>query len=372
MRIVFHHEIPDDDGLRGQWNHLVGQMARAEVFYTYEWALALQRAYGKAASPLLALAYDNDSLVGIFCARRCHPLKLSFFAAETADYCDFVSAPNRRLEFINLILRELKIFGYRDLTLANLPLDSASTLALGCAAGEQKYSCFSRPAYRCAQIDLSSVDLRTSVRESVAQKQVVRRDLKAMSKLGPVELVHLRTWADISAALPAFEQAHIARFRHQGRISPLLHDERGTFLRELARLLAMQRWMTLSCLTLAGTPVAWNFGFEFRGSYFWYQPTFSESVAKYSPGSCLLAKVILEACEREDVRRIDLGLGDEGYKERFATSYRSTLQATVTSSSARYLKECLRYRAASAIKSAPRMESYIRRAMAHLSGSSSA
>jgi CelD/BcsL family acetyltransferase involved in cellulose biosynthesis len=186
-----------------------------------------------------------------------------------------------------------------------------------------------------------------------------------MSKLGPVELVQLRTWNAISSALPAFEQAQIARFRAQGKESPLVDDERRRFIAELARLLATQRWVTLSCLMLGGRPVAWNYGFEFAGSWFWYQPTFEESVARYSPGSCLLASTILEACDRKDVNRIDLGLGEEGYKERFATSHRRTQHVTVTASSARYVKETLRYRAASTIKSSPRMENYVRRILAH-------
>ena len=38
MRLVVHRNIPDDTGLRDQWNTLVAEMERPEVFYTHEWA----------------------------------------------------------------------------------------------------------------------------------------------------------------------------------------------------------------------------------------------------------------------------------------------------------------------------------------------
>ena len=45
MRLVLHREIPEDNILAGQWNQLVQQMEFPEVFYTYEWSLAVSRAY---------------------------------------------------------------------------------------------------------------------------------------------------------------------------------------------------------------------------------------------------------------------------------------------------------------------------------------
>ncbi len=38
MRVTGYDAIPEDEGLRRQWNELVLQMERPEIFYTYEWA----------------------------------------------------------------------------------------------------------------------------------------------------------------------------------------------------------------------------------------------------------------------------------------------------------------------------------------------
>ncbi len=362
LRLVLHREIPDDDILARQWNQLVWQMESPEVFFTYEWALAVSRAYRASITPLLFLAYEQDSLVGVV-ALATHPTqeRTTFLAGTTADYCDFISRPGLRLEFVKLVVSELRHLKISQLVLANLPADSATARALPFATHAQEYSLFSRSAFQCAQVVLSSAGKRESVKQSVQRRQMYRRHLKAMSKMGPVELRHWRSWKDIAEALPKFERAHIARFLSTGRTSNLASRERHDFIVELAKLLSRQGWITLTSLNVGEEPAAWNYGFEFAGSWFWYMPTFDNAFERYYPGLCLLGKIIEQACERHEINRVDLGLGAESYKNRFATGTRKTSDVTITASTARHLKEIVRYRAASAIKSSPPLEHYIRR-----------
>ena len=362
MLLVLHREIPDDDSLARQWNELVQQMECPEVFYTYQWALAVSRAYDASIQPLLMLAFEQGSLVGV-AALAIDPAhqQATFLASTTADYCDFVSHPQHRSEFVDLVFSELRSLKIPQLVLANLPADSATSRALPLAAHAHEYSLFARPAFRCAQVVLSSPEQKESIRQSVQRKQMLRRHMKAMSKIAPVELSHLRSWEDISAALPKFEQAHIARFSSTGRVSNLARVERHAFLAELAKLLSGRGWITLTSLNVGDEPVAWNYGFQFAGSWFWYMPTFDSSFQRYYPGLCLLAKIVEEACASPEIDRVDLGLGAEGYKERFATGARQTLNVSITASTARHLKEIVRYHAVSAIRSAPPLEHCIRR-----------
>ncbi len=361
MRLVLHQEIPDDDRLARQWNELVQQMECPEVFYTYQWALAVSRAYRDSITPLLMLAYEQDSLVGVAAlATETSQTEARFIAGTTADYCDFISHPDRRSDFLELMFRDLRNLNIPVLVLANLPADSASSRALPLAAHTHEYSLFSRPAFQCAQVVLSSPEQKKSIKHTVQHKQMLRRHLKAMSKIGPVELCNLRSWEDIAAALPKFEQTHIARFISTGRISNLAQAERRAFLAELANLLSGPGWIALTSLKVGDEPVAWNYGFRFAGSWFWYMPTFDSGFRRYYPGLCLLAKIVEQACESPEINRVDLGLGAEGYKERFATGFRQTLEVTVTASTARHFKEIVRYRAASAIKSSPPLEHCVR------------
>ena len=58
MRIVVLRKIPEEPSLLRQWDDLVLQMERPEVFYTSEWALAVQSAYQASLKPLLLLGSD--------------------------------------------------------------------------------------------------------------------------------------------------------------------------------------------------------------------------------------------------------------------------------------------------------------------------
>ena len=79
------------------------------MFYTCEWALAVQSAYQASLKPLLFLGYDGDDLVGVAClGTDTGEQNVSFLAATTADYCEFLSHPQRRAEFVDKVFAELR------------------------------------------------------------------------------------------------------------------------------------------------------------------------------------------------------------------------------------------------------------------------
>jgi CelD/BcsL family acetyltransferase involved in cellulose biosynthesis len=145
-----------------------------------------------------------------------------------------------------------------------------------------------------------------------------------------------------------------------GRVSNIAYPDRQVFLAELAKALSSMGWMALTRLSVGDRAVGWNYGFRFAGSWFYYQPTFDTALQQYSPGVCLLSKMVEEACDDATIDVIDLGLGAEGYKERFATGVRETLHITMATSAAICLKAKMRYQAATMVKSVPRLENWIR------------
>jgi CelD/BcsL family acetyltransferase involved in cellulose biosynthesis len=197
-------------------------------------------------------------------------------------------------------------------------------------------------------------------------KKMVRRSLSAMGREAPVRLAHARSWDAIDPILPQFVQAHIARFRATGRISNMAQPERQVFLAELAKLLSEAGWLTLTRMMSGEKVLAWNYGFQFHGTWFWYQPTFDSELEKYSPGFCLLAKLIEEAAENPGISTVDLGLGAEEYKERFANKTRETLYVTLRASAVKHWREIVRYRAAEMVKTSPRLEAGVRAVVARL------
>jgi CelD/BcsL family acetyltransferase involved in cellulose biosynthesis len=364
LQIVLRQEIPEDENLRSQWNALVEEMECPEVFYTYEWALAVDRAYRASRTPLLLLAYEEGALVGVAALSvDAATGKAAFLTSTTADYCDFVCSPQRRPALVDAVFSELRRSGTQALVLANLPASSATMATLAADAGKHGYSLFSRPAYLCSRVVLGSPSERQSAKQSVQSKQMLRRHLKTMAKTGPVRLDHRKSWERIAEVLPGFTTAHVGRFLASGRSSNLADPARQSFLVELAKLLAVPGWINVSCLMVGDQQAAWNYGFQYAGSWFWYQPTFDSRFQRLYPGLCLLAKIVEEACDNPDINRVDLGLGEEKYKEWLATGSQQTLYITATISKAAYVKEFARYHTASAIKRVPLMENCLRGAL---------
>ncbi len=123
MKLVVYQGIPDDASLRNGWNDCVQQMERPEIFFTYEWALAVSRAYKDSLKPLLFVGYEGESIVGGV-ALAIGRAETVFLNSATADYCDFICDPKYRAQFVDTVFTELRRLGVPSLVLANLPADS--------------------------------------------------------------------------------------------------------------------------------------------------------------------------------------------------------------------------------------------------------
>lgn len=361
-------EIPEDEDLGRQWNALVEGMEQPQVFFTYEWALAVQRAYHETLRPLLFLAYDDAaSLYGVVSlATNCSEGQASFLGAATGDYCDFLSLPPNRKTLVEVVFAELEKLKLGRIVLANLPSDSSTVSAIQEAAGRSHRWCFSRTAYQCAQILLEPLQRKRGEKPVLPRKKMLRRFLNAMGREGPVRLDHGRSWEDIGPVLDQFVLAHVARFLITQRISNLARPERRMFLSELAKVLSGYGAVVLTRMMVRDRAIAWNYGFQFHGTWFWYQPTFDAELEKYSPGFCLLAKIVEEAAENSALSVVDLGLGAEEYKERFANHTRETLHLTLQTSALGHFREALRYYVATLVKASPATEAWARNLRARL------
>jgi len=326
VRVTVLKEIPEDPDLSKAWNTLVVAMENPEVFFTYQWALAASRGFQTRLSPLLFLMYDSDQLAGVVALAidPNAPRAAFFLTSSTADYCDIVSTPANREAVLLALLQEIQSLGLSDLVLANVPSNSATLKELPSVAGSRHFYLTSRPAYNCGVVQLGGEEQRETLLRTLATRGKERRALKKLSTLGSVKVIHLTEPEQIGVSLESIVSAQISRFLASNRVSPLVGPERRAFLRQLSDLLSHSGWLKISQLEIDGRPVAWNYGFRFAGSWFWYLPTFQMEYEHLSPGSCLLRLMVEEGARDASLRRLDLGLGDEPYKQRFANNTRET------------------------------------------------
>ena len=252
--------------------------------------------------------------------------------------------------------------GFAELRFANVPSDSISASALAGAIEASHYSVFVRAAYACARVLLHTAENRKQTSKSAIRK--LRRMASGEPGAGQISVVHECDWGQVDTEFTQFALAHVGRFLTAGKVSNLVHSERRAFLRELAKLLAAQGWLTFSTLKLDGQTIAWNYGFRFAGSWFWYQPAFDSEQQHLSPGTHLLCEILREASADTEIRTVDLGLGDEGYKQRYAKAARQTLHISASRSKLRFVAEVCRYRVAGFVKKSPRVEKEVRRNIA--------
>jgi CelD/BcsL family acetyltransferase involved in cellulose biosynthesis len=354
VKVTVLAEIPEDPEIVTAWNNLVFRMERPEVFFTHQWALAASRAFSDSHRPLTFLAYESGKLAGVapMATNRESPDIAFFLTAGTADYCDIVSEPQTRGAVLAAVFAEMKRLRTRSLVLANVPSESRTLRALTSIARSHGFYLHERPAYDCGVISLGDREQRQAVLQSVMRKQSEKRGLKKLGQLGPVRLTHLNG-EQSEMALRSIFAAQISRFLATNRLSPLIHEPRRLFLIELGKLLASVGWLKISQLEVDGRPVAWNYGFRFFDSWFWYLPTFHIQLEESSPGSCLLRLLAEEACGDASVKRLDLGLGDEAYKRRFSNAVSSTRHVQLSNRMSTHLSSVGRHWLAAAAGSFP-------------------
>jgi CelD/BcsL family acetyltransferase involved in cellulose biosynthesis len=361
VKVTVLEKIPEDPEIILAWNNLVFRMERPEVFFTHQWALAASRAFSESLCPLTFLVHESGRLAGVaaMATNRESPDTAFFLTASTADYCDIVSEPETRGAVLAAVLEEIQTLRVRNLVFANVPAESHTLRAITAAARSLRLHLHERPAYDCGIIILGGKEQRQAVLESVVRKEREKRGLKKLGQFGPIHLAHLSK-EQLDTGLESIFAAHISRFLATNRLSPLIRPERRFFLSELTRLLSSAGWLKVSQLDVNGRPVAWNYGFRFFDCWFWYLPTFQIQYEESSPGSCLLRLITEEACADPSVERLDLGLGDEAYKERFSNAICSTRYVQLSKSMPRHLANVGRHWLAASSKRFPVMEKQLR------------
>jgi CelD/BcsL family acetyltransferase involved in cellulose biosynthesis len=90
------------------------------------------------------------------------------------------------------------------------------------------------------------------------------------------------------------------------------------FYERLTTRAAQSGWLRFSRIDWNGRPIAFHYGFCYRGRYLYGLPTFDVQLARHWPGEVMMRQLLLAAiAERADV--FDFGIGGESYKYRYAT-----------------------------------------------------
>lgn len=80
-------------------------------------------------------------------------------------------------------------------------------------------------------------------------------------------------------------------------------------------------WLRFHVLSLGETPCAFQYGFQYQGTYYLQAMGFDPALRKWHIGTVLFLKIIEKLCEDPNVECFDFGYGDAEYKRRFGTKH---------------------------------------------------
>lgn len=198
-----------------------------------------------------------------------------------------------------------------------LPSTSPTVAALRSGAG-------GRGLVVCIEDETVSPLVQLSPTASVVAGDGLARKERLLRRAGDVGVEHHRSPDAIRTALPELFDLHQRRWTGRPDAATFDDPRRRAFLHALAADASPEGGARLTTVRLDGRVVAAHFGVRNRSRYLWYVPCYDPEHARLRPGDVLLRSVARAALD-EGARTLDLGIGDEPYKRRYATDFPTVL-----------------------------------------------
>ena len=297
------------------WNELQMRGTGNVVFMTWHWQKTWWEVFGRGKL-LLLLAVKNDQPVVIA------PLfadggMLFFVGSGGSDYLDFIgdtSNPEIIAGLLSLAMVHTPgVLGFR---FYHLPPASKTKNILNTVSKKLGWECFDEGGMACPLLSIKDFPEKA---KAAAEKKSLLRHEGWFKRNGGMQAVHLKSSKDILPHLDAFFNQHIARWSATPYPSLFLDPLQRQFYKMLCETASEAGWLRFTIVYWKQQPIAFHFGMHYNRSYLWYKPTFDITLTKHSPGEVLLRQLLLNAIE-EDAAHFDFGLGDEAFKNRFASS----------------------------------------------------
>ena len=149
----------------------------------------------------------------------------------------------------------------------------------------------------CPTLEISSRPRRGSKLAGQLQLSATNQAAAAPRRTDFHAMLHALTGGPLSSAY--FSTSTSERRRGSVAAELLSRSDTRAFYVALAESMLPSGWLHFSVLECAGRPIAFHFGFEFRGRLYWYKPSFDPELARLSPGTVLLSYLIRDAVERD-------------------------------------------------------------------------
>ena len=305
----------DDPSLgAAQWERVLATGQTDVVFLTWHWQSAWWEAFGRGQ--LLLLAAEREGEVVALAPFFTEAGMVYFVGSGGSDYLDFIGDISEP-EILDALLGEAQRLapGFMGFVFYHVPDRSETGTRLEHAGARLGLRLFDEGDQAAPALEIGAQ--REIALASPYKKSLLRHE-RYFSRGGPLKVEHFTEGERILPRLDAFFAQHLERWAATPSPS-LFHD--GTqqgFYRRVTLVAAKTGWLRFTQIEWQGRAIAFHFGFNHRGTFLWYKPSFAIDLARHSPGEVLLRQLLLAAIA-EGAHTFDFGLGDEAFKARFAT-----------------------------------------------------
>ena len=297
-----------------EWARVLATGQTDVVFLTRHWQTAWWESFGRGQ--LLLMAAERDGRIVALAPLFTEAGMVYFVGSGGSDYLDFIGDISEP-EVLDVFLTEARkrVPGFIGYVFYHVPDSSQTGQRLQEAAARLGLRCFeegSQPAPALAMGPDKSNALEAANKRTPAQRE------RFFQRNGLLEIQHLADGERILGHLDDFFSQHITRWAGTSSPSSFNDEKERQFYRNVIRKAADTGWLRFTRLVWDGRPIAFHFGFCYRGTFLMYRSSYAMDLAQRSPGQVLLRQLLLKAVQ-DDTHTYDFGLGEESYKSHLAT-----------------------------------------------------
>jgi CelD/BcsL family acetyltransferase involved in cellulose biosynthesis len=300
------------ESISSRWQDTEDALEWHCLFVLPPWLRAWWSTFGAGWVPCLMGVRQGEDLIGI-APLRIRETEASFIGdRDVCDYLDFIIAPGRGQEFFQVLIRELKQQGVRDLDLGPVRADSKVMTGLLEVAKELECEASLEREDLSYELALPATWEEYLGRLKGTERHEIRRKLRRLREAGAIEY---RVIEDVRGVRKEMDEFLTLFGSNRRDKAAFMTSRRARFFRSLAEDMVKAGLLKLYFLELDAKPTAAVMCFHDDSTFYLYNNGYDNRFRSLSVG--FLSKVLsIQEAIRKGKKKFDFLKGPEAYKRR--------------------------------------------------------
>jgi CelD/BcsL family acetyltransferase involved in cellulose biosynthesis len=302
------------DAIATDWEELAGRV-RAAPFLRPGWVGAWWRAFGTGRLEIVTLR-RGDRLAALIPLHRRLGRVRSTSNWHTAHFGLLAEDPDAARELVAALFARQPIelaLGFVDGARPEVAMYRDTATSMG-------YRILERTLERSPYLDVDGTWEAFTRTLSRNRRSQVGRRRRRLEELGRLELDIVDGRERLEELLAEVFRVEGSRWKTTSGTAMASRPETRRFYEEVARWATERGWLRLAFLRLDGRPLAVQYLLEADGVQYALKGGYDRGFDRYSPGVLILLS-LLERAFSTEVKRFEMGGGDEDYKTAFARGH---------------------------------------------------